>query len=162
YAAQGLNFGGKNLAPDLNGATLPVTWSTANMTTNGSLGALLLHHHNKAGQRAQVMALQGTATTDLGITKSATPVNPTLGQNVTSRITVVNNGPTAATGVAVTDILPAGLVYVSDDGAGAYNSGTGIWTVGSLAVSGSATLHIVATVSTTDKVCNTATITAVT
>jgi len=162
YAAQGLNFGGANLANDLNGSTLPVTWNTANMTTNGSLGALLLHHHNKAGQRAQVVALQGTATTDLAITKSVAPANPTLGQNVVFTVTVTNNGPTAATGVAVTDDLPAGLTYVSDDGGGAYSSGTGIWTVGSVAVSASATLHITATVATSDKVCNTAQITAVT
>ena len=57
-AAQGLNFGGSALLFDLNGATLPVTWNTANMTTNGSLGALLLHHHNTTGKRAQVVTLQ--------------------------------------------------------------------------------------------------------
>ncbi|HEX3529840.1 MAG TPA: IPTL-CTERM sorting domain-containing protein [Thermoanaerobaculia bacterium] len=162
HLAQGLNFSGANLADDLNGSTLPVAWNTANMTTNGSLGALLLHHHNKAGQRAQTVALQGTATTDLAITKSVSPTNPTLGQNVVFTLTVTNNGPTAATGVAVTDNLPAGLTYVSDDGGGAYSTGTGIWTVGSLAVSASATLHITATVETTDQVCNLAQITAVT
>jgi uncharacterized repeat protein (TIGR01451 family) len=162
HLAQGLNFSGANLADDLNGSTLPVAWNTANMTTNGSLGALLLHHHNKAGQRAQVVALEGTATTDLALTKSVAPANPTLGQNVVFTVTVTNNGPTAATGVAVTDGLPAGLTYVSDDGGGAYVPGTGIWTVGSLAVSASATLHITATVETSDKVCNQAQITAVT
>ncbi len=162
YGAQGLNFSGANLADDLNGSTLPVTWNTANMTTDGSLGALLLHHHNKAGQRAQVIALQGTPTADLAITKSVSPANPTLGQNVTFTITVTNNGPTAATGIAVTDGLPSGLTFVSDDGGGAYDTATGIWTVGSLSVSASATLHVTATVETSDKVCNQAQITAVT
>ncbi len=162
YAAQGLSFNGAFLADDLNGSTLPVTWNTANMTANGSLGALLLHHHNKAGLRAQTITLQGTATTDLAITKSASPANPTLGQNVTFTLTVTNNGPTAATGVQATDLLPDGLTYVSDDGGGAYDTSSGIWTVGSLAVSASATLHIVASVDTSDQVCNQAQITAVT
>ena len=162
FAAQGLNFGGTNLAQDLNGAMLPVTWNTANMATNGSLGALLIHHHNKAGLTAQTIALQGTPTTDLAITKSVAPANPVLGQNVTFTLTVTNNGPSAATGIQVTDLLPAGLTYVSDDSGGSYDPILGPWTVGSLAVSASATLHITATVSTTDQVCNLAQITAVT
>ena len=48
-------------------------------------------------------------------------------------LTVSNAGPSDATGVAVTDLLPAGYTYVSDDGGGAYNSGTGVWTLGALA-----------------------------
>ena len=146
YNAQGLDFGGSYLADDLNGSNLGVTWNTANMAANGSLGALLLHHFNKAGQTAQTIVLQGAAGTDLAITNSVLPVGPTLGQNVTFTITVTNNGPTSATGVQVTDVLPAGLTYVSDDGGGAYSSATGLWNAGSLAVSASATLHITATV----------------
>ena len=158
-AAQGLNFTGGHLFFDLNGATLPVTWNTANMTTNGSLGALLLHHHNTAGTRAEVVLLEGAPSADLSITKSMSPANPTLGQNVTFTITVTNNGPDAATGVQVEDLLLPGLTFVSDDGAGAYDDGLGLWTVGALAASASATLNIVATVETTDPVPNTARIT---
>jgi subtilisin family serine protease len=55
--AQGLNFGGGLLLDDLPGATIPVTYNVANLTANGSLGALLLHHHNAAGSRAQVLAV---------------------------------------------------------------------------------------------------------
>jgi hypothetical protein len=36
------------------------------------------------------------------------------------------------------------ISYVSDDGAGAYDSTTGVWTVGSLASGATATLHITA------------------
>ncbi|MFN7960444.1 MAG: S8 family serine peptidase [Thermoanaerobaculia bacterium] len=160
YNAQGLNFNGTNLAPDLNGATLPVTWNTANMTTNGSLGALLLHHHNRQGERSEVVVLEGSQTADLAITKSVAPANPALGANATYTITVSNSGPGAATGVVVTDLLPDGMTYVSDDGGGAYSSATGLWTVGSLANAGTATLHIVASADSTDEQCNTATITS--
>ena len=55
--AQGLNFGGGLLLEDLPGATIPVTYHVANLTANGSLGALLLHHHNAAGSRAQVLTV---------------------------------------------------------------------------------------------------------
>lgn len=154
--AQGLSFGGTDLYFDLNGAALPVTWNTANMTANGSLGALLLHHHNTAGQRAEVVLLDNAQSADLSITKSMTPVNPTFGQNVTFTVTVTNNGPNAATGVLVEDFLNTGLTYVSDNGGGAYDPSLGLWNVGSLAVSASATLNIVATVDTTEPVQNVA------
>lgn len=155
-ANQGLDFGGGNLFFDLNGAALPVTWNTANMAANGSLGALLLHHHNEEGSRAEVVALEGADTADLAIAKSVDEANPTLGQNVTFTLQVTNNGPGAATGVVVNDYLPAGLTYVSDNSGGAYSPGTGLWAIGNLAASGTATLQIVATVESSDPVCNTA------
>nr|MDP9122676.1 DUF11 domain-containing protein [Acidobacteriota bacterium] len=155
-ASQGLNFGGARLLGDLPGASVPVTWNLANLTTNGSLGALFLHHHNAAGTTAQVVPVQGTQSADLAVTKGMAPSNPTLGQNATFTLTVSNAGPNAATGVTVSDPLPSGLTYVSDDGGGAYSTGTGLWTVGSLAVGGSATLHIVATVGSTGPIDNVA------
>ena len=145
-SAQGLNFGGSVLNFDLNGATLPVTWNTANMATNGSLGGLLLHHHNGTGKRAQVVTLQGATTADLAITQSFAPTAPAQGQNVTITLTATNNGPAAATGVVVSALLPSGLVFVSDTAAGAYSSSTGAWNIGALAVGASASINIVATV----------------
>jgi uncharacterized repeat protein (TIGR01451 family) len=60
---------------------------------------------------------------------------------------VTNNGPDGATGVEVTDLLPAGVTYQSDSSTqGAYISGTGLWTVGAMAPSESDTLTITATV----------------
>ena len=61
-------------------------------------------------------------------------------------IAVTNDGPSDATGVTVTDELPSGYSYVSDDGSGAYDDGTGIWTIGALANGATATLNITATV----------------
>ncbi len=146
YAAQGLNFNGTHMAQDLNGATLPVTWSTANMTANGSQGALLLHHHNGDGKRAEIVTLDSATSSDLAITQTLTPAAPAQGQNVTIALTATNNGPAAATGVAVSAPLPAGLTYVSDTGTGAYNAGTGAWTVGAMAINGTATINLVAKV----------------
>ena len=160
WGAQGLNFGGDFLDDDLNGSSLPVSWNTANMTANGSLGALLLHHHNIAGKRAEVVLLDTAQRADLAITKTASSATPAVGGPVTFTLTVTNNGPNNATGVVVSDDLPAGLTYVSDNGGGAYNSGTGLWTVGALNNGASATLQIVATVDLSGQICNQAQITA--
>jgi subtilisin family serine protease len=53
----GLDFGGRTLAEDLPGAKIPVNFNVANLNANGSLGALLLHHHNKAGSTAEVLSV---------------------------------------------------------------------------------------------------------
>src|SRR4029077_4712115 len=72
-----------------------------------------------------------------------------------------NNGPSNATGVQVTDLLPAGLTFVSAvPSVGTYTSGTGLWNIGAMANGANATLSIVATVTGTTAVTNTATKTA--
>jgi large repetitive protein len=64
-------------------------------------------------------------------------------------ITVTNAGPAAASGVVVQEQLPSGYTYVSDDAGGAYNSGTGFWTIGNVANGSSATLVITASINAT-------------
>ncbi|MEA2236432.1 MAG: hypothetical protein QOC81_1156 [Thermoanaerobaculia bacterium] len=54
---------------------------------------------------------------DLGITKRA-DVPAYAGENYVYRLDVVNNGPSAATTVTVTDALPAGLLYEGVDAPG--------------------------------------------
>jgi uncharacterized repeat protein (TIGR01451 family)/fimbrial isopeptide formation D2 family protein len=83
---------------------------------------------------------------DLGITKVVNNTSPKLNDNINFAINATNNGPDGATGVTVNDLLPAGLQYVSDDSGGAYNSTTGIWTIGNLANGASALLNIIAKV----------------
>jgi uncharacterized repeat protein (TIGR01451 family) len=101
-----------------------------------------------------------TPNADLSLTKTVSNATPNVGSNVTFTITVNNAGPDAATGVTVTDQLPSGYTYVSDNGAGAYNSTTGIWTIpGTIANGGSATLTITATVLATGVYSNVAAIT---
>ncbi|NUN10954.1 MAG: carboxypeptidase regulatory-like domain-containing protein, partial [Ignavibacteriaceae bacterium] len=84
---------------------------------------------------------------NLQITKVADDTQVDCGQSVTYTITVTNNGPLAANAITVNDVLPAGLAFVSSSASqGAYDNNTGVWTVGTLANGGSATLTIGVTV----------------
>jgi uncharacterized repeat protein (TIGR01451 family) len=157
-ASQGLDFSGLTLREEQPGDSLPVTFNLANLALQGSPGALLLHHHNAEGTRAQVIPVEGMPSADLALAKTVSPPAPALGQSVTFTVTVFNNGPSDATGVVVLDQLPAGLQYVSDDGGGAYDPATGRWTVGPLPFESGAALHVVATVLTTDPIDNVASI----
>ncbi len=99
-----------------------------------------------------------SSQTDLAITKTVNNPTPNVGSNVTFTLTVTNNGPSGATGVQVSDLLPSGYTYVSDNGSGAYTSGTGVWTIGNLALNGTASLQITATVKPSGSYANTATV----
>jgi uncharacterized repeat protein (TIGR01451 family) len=101
------------------------------------------------------------SSSDLSLSKSVNNPSPIQGQNVTFTLTLINAGPSNATNVAVTDLLPAGLTFVSaTPSAGAYTSGTGVWSVASLTSGASATLQIVALVSSAGTITNTAQVTA--
>ena len=83
---------------------------------------------------------------DVEVTKSA-PANVLAGETIDVTVSVLNHGPNGATGVEVTDLLPAGVPVRRGDGRrqGVYDPGSGLWTVGALAVSASAQLVITAT-----------------
>ena len=55
---------GLTIHRDLNGGFIPVNYNKANFQANGSLGVLLLHHHNALGAHDQILSVQEpTATT---------------------------------------------------------------------------------------------------
>lgn len=74
---------------------------------------------------AEIVALPNVPVADLSITKMRNN-ELTLGQNVGYTINVANNGPGRESGpVVVTDVLPAGLAYVSGAGTGWVCGNTG-------------------------------------
>ncbi len=86
---------------------------------------------------------------DLVVEKSVDQLMPIIGETVTFTVKVTNDGPSPATGVEITDLLPSGLDYVSDNPSqGTYDDLTGVWDFGmtTLAVGAMATLEITATV----------------
>ena len=97
--------------------------------------------NDTAGQSVTVQAA------DLGLVMNVDNATPDEGNTVAFTITLTNNGPNAATGVVVTDVLQTGLTYVSSTPSqGSYTSGTGAWTVGTLASGASVTLVVRAAV----------------
>ncbi len=81
------------------------------------------------------------AGADLGVTIGVSNATPPSSANVIYTITVTNAGPLDTTGVTVS--FPVGaLTYVSDTGAGAYNSATGVWTIGNMASGTTVTLSV--------------------
>ncbi|MCX6029964.1 MAG: hypothetical protein NT169_11800 [Chloroflexi bacterium] len=79
----------------------------------------------------------------LSLVKTSWPVPAVPGQPLTYTVVITNNGPSAAQGVLVTDTLPLSVTYSAATASqGSYTSGTGVWAVGTLAASASATLTL--------------------
>ena len=101
--------------------------------------------------------LNAVAAADVAVQKTVDDATPSLGEVVTFTVTATNRGPSGATGVVLTDVLPAGLGFQSaTPSQGAYDQPSGTWTVGDLALDASATLTLVATVNSTGTLVNTA------
>ncbi|GGH35921.1 S-layer homology domain-containing protein [Paenibacillus segetis] len=99
------------------------------------------------------------AEADLAITSTVSNATPNIGDTITFTVAVTNNGPDSATGVVVTDLLPAGLTFISaTPSQGTYNSVTGAWTVGTVTVVSNASLTLQAMVVSPNAQTNTATI----
>jgi uncharacterized repeat protein (TIGR01451 family) len=104
--------------------------------------------------------VNGGASADISVAKSVDDATPNVGDTITYTITASNNGPNDATGVEITDNLPAGVAFVSaTPSQGTYDSGSGVWSVGALANGANGTLLITVTVTAPGAIVNVATIT---
>ena len=152
-----------NIGPIANGtsATLTIVANVTTTATNTATKTAEDQPDQVPGNNSASATVTGQAA-DIAITKLVDNATPNLNSNVTFTITAHNNGPSNATGVQVTDSLPAGLSYVSSVASvgTTYNSGSGIWNIGAIANGATATLSITATVNTTAARTNTATRTA--
>ncbi len=96
---------------------------------------------------------------DLALTKTVNNPAPNVGNTISYTVTLTDNGPDAATNAQVTDLLPAGVTFVSaTPSQGTYVPGTGLWTVGTVNVGSPQTLVIQATIASASQSTNTATI----
>lgn len=96
---------------------------------------------------------------DLDIEKVLVTTGPvTLGQTIVFRLDLTNNGPSDATGVVVTDVLPAGLQFV-DSACATEAGGTVTWTIGPLASGASVSCEFRVRTTAIGPTTNTATVT---
>ena len=80
---------------------------------------------------------------DVSIAKEVDRSAAFEGEIVRFTVTVLNHGPGDVTALTVSDLLPAGLTFVSvDPSAGGYDHTTGEWNVGALATGASAELVV--------------------
>jgi uncharacterized repeat protein (TIGR01451 family) len=71
---------------------------------------------------------------DLAVSKTVSAASVNSGSNFTYTVTLTNNGDSGATGVSLSDVLPAGVSHVSTVAShGSYNPLNGLWSVGPLA-----------------------------
>ncbi len=140
---------------------------------NGAAGANILNVANitgadqadSDGSNDSDSASVTVQSADLSISKIVDLPTPNVGDTINYTVTLENNGPDAATNVEVLDLLPAGLLYLSDStSAGSYASGTGFWSIGTVTTGDSTVLMINALVDagiSDSTVTNSATVTSV-
>jgi uncharacterized repeat protein (TIGR01451 family) len=102
---------------------------------------------------------------DLALGMMAAPATVVASSNITYTLTVTNFGPSSASGVVVSDPLPAGTALVNatpSNGTVTNSAGVVLWNVGSLAKDAKATLTLVVQANGLGTITNSATVTTAT
>ncbi|WP_298505669.1 gliding motility-associated C-terminal domain-containing protein [uncultured Maribacter sp.] len=100
------------------------------------------------------------ALVDVSVTNTASTLTPTVGQQIDFTITVTNDGPSDATTIVVTNLLPSGYDFVNaTPSIGTYEPLNGSWTIGNLPTGITQTLVLTADVRITGTYTNTAELT---
>ena len=109
----------------------------------------------------ELVIISPTAVSDLSLEKSYISLDPNpensrphKGTQVVFTLVVSNDGPSDAMNVSVSDLLPQGFIWVSDDSFGDYSPSTGIWNIGDLSNGSSVNLNITTVISMTEPYTN--------
>ena len=97
---------------------------------------------------------------NLSLVKSDSTDPVEIGDNITYTLQVTNNGPENATGVTVTDTLPASVTFVSASPGCSHSSGIVTCTIGNLSASANTSVQIVVTTTAAGSINNSASVTA--
>ncbi|HYE16327.1 MAG TPA: carboxypeptidase regulatory-like domain-containing protein [Pyrinomonadaceae bacterium] len=115
---------------------------------------------------ASVNGLQAVNSADLSVKKTDSVDPVAVGETTTYTMTVKNAGPSVATGVTLTDALPAGMTFVSATTSrgtlstpAVGSGGTVTADLGSMGLNATATVTVTVAVTTHGKFTNTATVT---
>src|SRR5690606_16527737 len=123
---------------------------TATVNASGSYAneaTLTANLPNRSRSTSNITVFPQPRTTNLQLSYEVDSAMMLIGREVVLTLTAYNAGPQQATGVQVESLLPSGLTHVSNSGG--YNTGSGIWSIGSLNSGQTATLSIIATVNDT-------------
>ena len=129
---------------------------TTTIALDGQVSALRM-----IGAKTFTADFNNQPSADLSLAKTTSNPNVDVGQTTSFTLNLLNSGPDSASNVAVTDILPVGLQYVSSTASqGSYNAGTGIWTIGTVPAGTTAILQVTTMVTGTTAITNMAQISA--
>jgi uncharacterized repeat protein (TIGR01451 family) len=148
-----------NVAGGANGTTLQAAYPYGATAGAAGVSATNVTLGSSPGPNSAA-----TPCTDISITKTGTPNPVDEGQTLTYTLVVTNNGPSAASGVVVTDPLPTtDVTYVSSSttlgGPCMFAGVTVTCPIGAMPVGASATITIVTTATTLSLAVNSASVT---
>ena len=115
----------------ISNVTVTVTAPSSGSLTNIATASSTTGDPNPTNNVTLPVITTVTPVADVGIGKSAATTILASG-NLTYTISVTNFGPSSASGVVVTDALPAGVTFVSASGNGINSGGVVNWTLGTL------------------------------
>lgn len=130
-----------NVGDIVNGTSVTV-WVEVRVKTNGTFTnvATVIAKENKTSFENETN-ITVNPIVDLSIIKYVSATNITIGDEIVYTIVVVNNGPSNATNVNVTENLKGNVEFINVNASkGDYDKSTGIWTVGTLKYNESVTL----------------------
>ena len=100
-------------------------------------------NNHLASEDDQSRATIDPPVVDLSLHKSASPLRPSVGGDLTYTLLLRNDGPDVATGIVVRDVLPESVQFESATASlGDFDSLSGHWSIPSLAAGASATIQI--------------------
>ncbi len=143
---------------------LPISYASATLTNTASITSAPLADPDPSNDSAtDVDAV--TSAADLSIVKADAPDPVAVGSVLTYTLTITNNGPADATGVTVTDTLPGTVTFgtaTPSQGSCVQAAGVVTCSLGTIFVSASAIVTIIATPTAPGTISNVATVTATT
>ncbi|HEY3760509.1 MAG TPA: tandem-95 repeat protein [Verrucomicrobiae bacterium] len=115
-------------------------------------------NNNGTATNSQVMTAVSPVA-DLGISKLG-PANVFAATNFAYTIVVTNGGPSTASNVVASDVLPTNVIFSSASAGGVTNAGTVNWSLGNLPINSVTNLTVTVTAPATGTISNTASVTA--
>ena len=137
--------------------TITVKAPVGGVVTNVATVTSTIADPNSANNTSSPVVTSVTLAADVAIAKTAA-ATVLASSNLTYTISVTNFGPSSASGVVVTDALPASVTFVSATGGGFNNSGVVNWSLGTLTSGQTSNVTVTVTAPASGSLTNIATV----